>query len=218
MLAASDDSVMPDDVRFRDAFKLPLVRAVMPACAAVAVGLGALFSLGIVFVREVLHASDAEFGVLIALFGIGAACGLGVLALRRGHDPLVETRLGVAVIGVVVTVFSLVGSVGLAFIGATAFGAAAAFTLASGMGALQSRLDGHERVLAFAAFHVVIRLGLGLAAIAAGLAGDLLSDVRWPLVGELEPSRVVLLSSGLLVILSSSLVRLRESPPSGGSE
>ena len=218
MLAASDDSVMPDGVRFRDAFKLPLVRAVMPACAAVAVGLGALFSLGIVFVREVLHASDAEFGVLIALFGIGAACGLGVLALRRGHDPLVETRLGVAVIGVVVTVFSLVGSVGLAFIGATAFGAAAAFTLASGMGALQSRLDGHERVLAFAAFHVVIRLGLGLAAIAAGLAGDLLSDVRWPLVGELEPSRVVLLSSGLLVILSSSLVRLRESPPSGGSE
>jgi len=183
----------------------------------VALGLGALFSLGIVFVREVLHASDAEFGVLIALFGIGAACGLGVLALRRGRDPLVETRLGVAVIGGVVAVFSLVGSVWLAFIGATAFGAAAAFTLASGMGALQSRLEGHERVLAFAAFHVVIRLGLGLAAIGAGLAGELLGDVRWPWVGVLEPSRVVLLSSGLLVILSSSLVRLRESPESGGS-
>ena len=217
MLAASDDALIPEDVRFRDAFKLPLVRAVMPACAAVALGLGALFSLGIVFVREVLHASDAEFGVLIALFGIGAACGLGVLALRRGRDPLVETRLGVAVIGGVVAVFSLVGSVWLAFIGATAFGAAAAFTLASGMGALQSRLEGHERVLAFAAFHVVIRLGLGLAAIGAGLAGELLGDVRWPWVGVLEPSRVVLLSSGLLVILSSSLVRLRESPESGGS-
>lgn len=217
MLGASDDAVMPDDVRFRDAFRLPLVRAVLPAAAAVALGLGALFSLGIVFVREVLDASDAEFGALIALFGIGAAAGLGLLLLRRGHDPLVETRLGVAAIGLVVAGFSLAGSVWVAFAGATAFGAAAAYALSSGMGALQSRLDGHERVLAFAAFHVVIRLGLGLAAIGAGLAGDLLGDVRWPWVGALEPSRVVLLCSGLLVLLSSLLVRVRESPGSGGA-
>lgn len=217
MLRASDDAVMPDDVRFRDAFRLPLVRAVIPAAAAVALGLGALFSLGIVFVREVLDASDAEFGALIALFGIGAAAGLGLLLLRRGHDPLVETRLGVAAIGLVVAGFSLAGSVWVAFAGATAFGAAAAYALSSGMGALQSRLDGHERVLAFAAFHVVIRLGLGLAAIGAGLAGDLLGDVRWPWVGALEPSRVVLLCSGVLVLLSSLLVRVRESPDSGGA-
>ncbi len=68
-------------VRFLDAFKIPLVRAVMPAAFAVALGLGALFSLGIVFVHDVLHASDAEFGVLIALFGVGAVGGL--VALQR---------------------------------------------------------------------------------------------------------------------------------------
>jgi predicted MFS family arabinose efflux permease len=195
--------------RFREAFRIPLVRAVMPATAAVALGLGALFSIGIVFVQDVLHASDTEFGVLIALFGVGAVAGLGVLQLRRGHDLVVDTRLGVAAIGAIIAVFSLVGNVWLAFAGATVFGAAAAFTLASGMGAIQSHLDGQQRVLAFAAFHVVIRLGLGLAAIGAGLAGDLLTDVRWPLVGELEPSRVVLLSSGLLVLVVSSLVRVR---------
>ena len=217
MLGSVDGAgVIPDDVRFRDAFRLPLVRAVLPATTAVAIGLGALFSLGIVFVREVLDASDAEFGVLIALFGVGAAAGLGVLQLRRGHDPLSETRLGVAVIGGVVAVFSLVPTIWIAFIGAVGFGAAAAFTLASGMGALQSRLDGHERVLAFAAFHVVIRLGLGLAAIGAGLAGDLVGDVRWPLVGTLEASRLVLLCSGLVVLLSSGLVRLRDRPGPGG--
>ena len=76
------------------------------------------------------------------------------------------------------------------------------------MGAIQSRLDGRERVLAFAAFHVVLRVGLGISAIAAGVAGDLLANVRWPLVGTLEPSRVVLLCAGLLVVLSSLLVRL----------
>jgi len=198
-----------ESVRFRDSFRIPLVRAVMPATAAVALGLGALFSLGIVFVHDVLHASDAEFGVLIALFGVGATGGLGLLQLRRGHDPIHETRLGVAAIGGIVAVFSLSTSVWLAFGGATAFGAAAAFTLSSGMGALQSNLDGHQRVLAFAAFHVVIRVGLALAAIGAGLAGDLLHDVKWPFVGTLEPSRVVLLSSGLLVVLVSALVRVK---------
>ncbi len=212
MLGSPDGrGIVPDDARFRDAFRLPLVRAVMPAAAAVAIGLGALFSLGIVFVREVLDASDAEFGVLIALFGVGAAGGLGVLQLRRGHDPLTETRLGVGVIGAVVAVFSLVPSIGLAFAGAVGFGTAAAFTLASGMGALQSRLDGHERVLAFAAFHVVIRLGLGLAAVGAGVAGDLVGAVRWPIVGTLEAPRLVLLCSGLVVLASAGLVRLRDS-------
>jgi predicted MFS family arabinose efflux permease len=204
---SSDD----ESVRFRDSFRIPLVRAVMPATAAVALGLGALFSLGIVFVHDVLHASDAEFGVLIALFGVGATGGLGLLQLRRGHDPIHETRLGVAAIGGIVAVFSLSTSVWVAFGGATAFGAAAAFTLSSGMGALQSNLDGHQRVLAFAAFHVVIRVGLALAAIGAGLAGDLLNDVKWPFVGTLEPSRVVLLSSGLLVVLVSALVRVKPS-------
>jgi dTMP kinase len=212
MLAADGTEAPPEDVRFLEAFRIPLVRAVMPAAAAVALGLGALFSLGIVFVREVLGASDTEFGVLIALFGVGAAFGLLVLHLRRGRDPLVETRLGVAAIGCIVAAFSLAGSVWVAYIGATAFGAAAAYSLSSGMGALQARLDGHQRILAFAAFHVVIRIGLSLAAIGAGLAGDLLNDVRWPWIGELEPSRVVLLCSGTLVVLSSALVRLRESP------
>lgn len=218
MLGSPDGrGVVPEDARFRDAFRLPLVRAVMPATAAVAIGLGALFSLGIVFVREVLDASDAEFGVLIAIFGVGAAGGLGILHLRRGHDPLAETRRGVAVIGAVVAVFSLVPTIWLAFAGAVGFGAAAAFTLASGMGALQSRLDGHERVLAFAAFHVVIRLGLGLAAVGAGAAGDLVGEVRWPLVGTLEAPRLVLLCSGLVVLVSAGLVRLPDSPQPRGS-
>ena len=213
----SVDAPGEEPVRFRAALRIPLVRAVLPATAAVALGLGALFSLGIVFVREVLDASDTEFGLLIALFGVGAVGGLGVLVLRRGRDPVHETRLGVAVIGTVVAAFSLAGSLGLAFLGAVGFGAAAAFTLASGMGALQSKLDGDRRVVAFAVFHVVIRVGLGVAAIAAGLAGDLLGPVHWPVVGDLAPSRLVLLCSGLLILASSVLVR-EHAPPDPGPE
>jgi predicted MFS family arabinose efflux permease len=194
-------------VRFRDAFKIPLVRAVLPGTIAVAVGLGALFSLGIEFVRKVLHASNAEFGVLVALFGVGAAIGLALLQRIRGLDQLRAARLGVAALGAIVAGFSLAPAIWLAFLGATAFGASAAWTLASGMGVLQSRLDGQERIIAFAAFHIVIRSGLALAAVGAGAAGELVGSVRWPVVGTLEPSRLVLLCSGLLVLASSTRVR-----------
>ena len=199
----------PTDLRFRDAFKIPLVAAVMPAALAVSLGLGALFSLGIVFVRDVLNASDAEFGVLIALFGVGAVVGLVALQRLPAGDLLARTRVGVAFIGVVVAVFSLAPALWAALFGAVAFGAGAAFSLAAGMGAIQSSLDGRERVLAFAAFHVVLRVGLATAAVGAGIAGDLLADVRWPVVGTLEPARVVLLSAGILVFASSALVRVR---------
>jgi hypothetical protein len=91
------------------------------------------------------------------------------------------------------------------------FGAGAAYALSAVMGAIQSRLDGQSRVLAFTAFHVVLRVALALSAIGAGIAGDVLAEVRWPLVGTLESSRVVLLCAGLFVVLSSLLVRLPSS-------
>jgi MFS family permease len=194
--------------RFIDAFRIPLVRAVTPAALAVALGLGALFSLGIVFVHDVLHASDVEFGALIAMFGVGAALGLVVLQRMPHGDLLARTRFGVAYIGAVIAVFSLSTTLWLAWLGAAAFGAGAAYALSAGMGAIQSLLDGRSRVLAFTAFHVVLRVGLGLSAIGAGVAGDLIANVKWPLVGTLEPSRLVLLCAGVLVVLSSLLVHL----------
>jgi hypothetical protein len=162
-------------------------------------------------VRDVLHASDAEFGVLIALFGVGAVVGLVTLQRLPPGDLLARTRVGVAAIGIIVAVFSLAPALWAALFGAVAFGAGAAFSLAAGMGAIQSSLDGRERVLAFTAFHVVLRVGLAVAAVGAGIAGDLLADVRWPVVGTLEPSRVVLLCAGILVFASSALVRVRGS-------
>jgi predicted MFS family arabinose efflux permease len=195
-------------VRFSRAFRIPLVRTVLPASLSVALGLGALFSLGIVFVQDVLGASDTQFGVLIALFGVGAAGGLALLQARRGLDPVAETQLGVAAIGLVIAAFSLAGSLVVAFLGAALFGAAAAFTLASGMGALQSRLAGDERVAAFAVFHVVIRVGLALSAVAAGAVGGVIGPVRWPVVGTLAPSRIVLLGAGVLILATAPFVRL----------
>lgn len=191
---------------FRDALRVPLVRAMLPAAATVTIGIGALFSTGVSFVEKVLGASPAEFGVLIALFGMGA--GLGLAAHRwGGSDSLNQVRFGLVLVGGLMVVISLVAQLWIAFIAAIGFGAAVSATLVAAIGVVQKRTAGRQRDLAFTAFHVVLRTGLALSAVAAGAAVDLVSGVGWPVVGALAPARVVLLSAGLCVLLSSLAVR-----------
>ena len=195
-----DISVSPS--RFRDAWSVPLVRRILPATAAAAVGLGALFSLGIKLVQEELEASDIEFGVLIALFGCGAGIGLALAHKSQHVDLLVLTRRGALVMGALVALMSQSPTVWLTFLGAVGFGAGATVALTSGMSALQVRIpQEEERVLAFSAFHVVIRIGLGAAALGAGAIGDGLNGAGLP------GTRSVLLASGLLVLASAATVR-----------
>ncbi|MDQ3877101.1 MAG: MFS transporter [Actinomycetota bacterium] len=191
---------------FHEAFRIPLVRKVLAPTAAIVLGLGALFSLGIVFVENVLGASQTQFGVLIALFGVGAMAGLGLTKFRP-ENRLADMRLGVMLCGSMIIVVGLAPSLLLAFIGSIGFGAGVSYALASGMTYLQQSLRGEERVLAFTAFHILIRAGLGLGAIGAGLAGQLIGAVDWPVVGSLEPARVVLSCSGALGVLSAYVVQ-----------
>jgi hypothetical protein len=185
--------------RFRDALRLPLVRRLAPVAAVVAFGLGALFSIGIVWVNDVLGASDTEFGLLVACFGVGAAGGLLILRqIERRDLALIRTLL--ILLGGVVATMSQAPAIGLALLGALGFGGLCAMVLATSMELLQEHLGDRDRLLGFAVFHVVIRAGLALAAIGAGIASDVLDRVSWPLLGRLESSQVVLLSSGLLVV------------------
>ena len=185
--------------RFRDALRLPLVRRLAPVAAVVAFGLGALFSIGIVWVNDVLGASDTEFGLLVACFGVGAAGGLLILRqIERRDLALIRTLL--ILLGAVVATMSQAPAIGLALLGALGFGGLCAMVLATSMELLQENLGDRDRLLGFAVFHVVIRAGLALAAIGAGIASDVLDRVTWPVLGRLDSSQVVLLSSGLLVV------------------
>ncbi|MYE67004.1 MAG: MFS transporter [Acidimicrobiia bacterium] len=202
--------------RLRDAAQVPLVRTVMPAAAAVALGLGALFSLGLSLVREELGASDLEFGILIAIFGVGA--GAGLIIVTRLARPLLEiTRYGTLGMGALVATMSLSPLLWLTYLGAFGFGLAATVALTSGMTALQSGTDDSQRGVAFAAFHMVIRMALGLAAAVAGAIGDALSAVRIFNTWTLSGTRLVLLASGILVVASAAAVRLvpRHRPDTG---
>jgi hypothetical protein len=102
---------------------------------------------------------------------------------------------------------SLARTVLTAFIGAAAFGAATALVLAAGMSALQTSLEGSDRILAFTAFHVVTRVSLSASAIAAGVAADLISPVHVIILGTMEPARIVLFAAGVAVVASAAALR-----------
>ena len=200
--AISDSDISVSPSRLRDAWSVPLVRRILPATAAAAIGLGALFSLGIKLVQEELNASDIEYGILIVLFGAGAGVGLALTHKSRHVDLLVLTRRGALVMGALVALMSQSPTVWLTFLGAAGFGAGATVALTSGMSALQARIPREdERVLAFSAFHVVIRIGLGAAALGAGAIGDGLNGAGLP------GTRSVLMASGLIVLASAATVR-----------
>ncbi len=144
--------------------------------------------------------------MLIALFGLGAAAGLALLQWSHA-DSYSALRLAVVSLGIIISTMSLSPSVLLAFVGATAFGGAAAVAVTSSMSYLQQELRGRELVLAFTAFHVVIRGGLALAAIGAGAAADLVGRTHWPLFGDVPSTRVVLFFSGCVVLISGLALR-----------
>ncbi len=199
--------------RLRDAARVPLVRSVMPAAAAVALGLGALFSLGISLVREELDASTLEFGVLIAIFGVGA--GVGLITVTRLKRPLLSvTHYAVLAMGALVACMSISPVLWLTYLGALGFGAAATLALTTGMTVLQAGTSDAQRVVAFAAFHVVIRVAMGLAAAVAGVVGDALNRTVFFNTWTLSGTRLVLLASGILVVLGAVAMRTA----SGGHE
>jgi MFS family permease len=196
------------EIAFLRALKLPLVRTTLPPVLGVAIGLGSLFSVGIDFVRQTLRASDTQFGVLIILFGVGAAGGMAVLQVRRPRQPLRVLRPGVTVIGLVLAGMALAPDLVAAFGGAVLFGAAASYSMVSGMTGVQTSLtDDTDRQLCFAALHVGMRLALVTGAIGAGVAEAIVRGVHVPGFGALGPPRIVLFCSGVVVTAGAWVMR-----------
>jgi MFS family permease len=111
--------------------------------------------------------------------------------------------------GTVIALMSLASNLWLSYLGAVLFAFFTAASLATAMGVLQEALPAGDRVRAFAVFHVLIRIGLALAAVGAALAADLVGAVNWPLVGRLPPVRLVLGCSGAAVAVVAVALRAR---------
>ncbi len=205
----SRDSNRDGEMRFRDALSIALVRSALIPIAAVAAGLGAVFSVGIVFVQDTLGAGDIDFALLIILFGAGALLGLGLIQVIASDNPFRDMRLGVLSLGIILALIGLSPTVTAALLGAVGFGAAAVASIVSAISGLQMSLAEAERLLAFTAFHIAVRVALGIGALVAGGAADLLNRV-----GVSEPTRLVLGGAGVLVAVGVVTVWGRLDAPS----
>jgi dTMP kinase len=189
------------------ALRIPVVRSILPGVVTVAAGLGALFSLGVPFVRDVLGAGGLQFGLLVALFGLGATIGIGALWRFGGVGPVTRIRLAVAVQGLVTAAMGVLATVGWAFAGAVVFGAGATAALVSAVTLIQETLAGTRRTLALTAFHAALRFGLAGSAMIAGAAADVVGRFPADGLGTVAPARAVLVASGLVVLAGSAIIR-----------
>jgi predicted MFS family arabinose efflux permease len=190
----------------RAALTLPIVRAVMPATVTAVIGIGALFSLGVVFVRQVLHASTGEFGGMVALFGVGGVAGWAFLQRQKNGPTLATIKLATGAMGVILAVMSLLSHVVLAYLAAIPFGAAGAAALVASLTYVQEALTGDQRVLGLTVYHVVLRVGMSIAAIGGGLAAQWVSPVRLPLLGTLQPAALVMFCAGVVMFLGAAAI------------
>lgn len=203
-------------MRLRDALDIDIVRMVLPAAAGASLGLGALFSVGIVLVQDVLRASHAAFGLLIVAFGVGASLGVLVVQKRAGSPQLRWARDGIRIAGLSIIAISVLPNLALAYLAAVVLGGSVSYGLVGGISFLQSALEGTDRVLAFTVFHVAIRLSLGLAALATGVAADVVPDVEVGALGTVASARLVLAGAGAVVVAATARVGIEAAAPSGG--
>jgi MFS family permease len=205
-----------ESLRLREVFKYPVARTVVQATLVAVLGLGALFSLGAVFVDQTVGAGPVGFGALVAMFGVGAATGLAASRLLSGRARAAQLRVAVALQGAMIVSMTIVAILPLTLVGAAVFGAAVTSALINAIGLLQDSLTGAERDLALSAFHLTLRGGLALSALLAGAAADLVGELPIPWIGTLRPEQIVLLGAGTIVILSGFALRPSAAGPSDG--
>jgi dTMP kinase len=172
-----DHAAVEREPRFMEsityAWTHPFARSLLLGAAVGCMGGGSLYAVGIGYVKEVLGArSDAAFGLLMALFGIGMIAGVIALqVLVKSEEKPWMLRMALVVTGGIMIGMSFVQVALLAFILAGFFGAAFGILFVIVVTMMQERVQDQDRGKAFAAFHAISRIFLVLGAgVAAGIA------------------------------------------------
>ncbi len=154
------------------AWRDPFMRSFTAAIAAGTLGGGTLFTVGVIYVKEVLGGSDTEFGFLMALFGTGMLLGIvGLQFIARVRAKGVIFKISVLFSGGTMIWMALITVMPLAYLDAVVFGASFSILFMTGITLVQEVVPDENRGKAFAAFHSISRVFLVLgAALGAALA------------------------------------------------
>lgn len=120
---------------------------------------GALFAIGIPYVKTTLHASDSIFGGLVALWGVGMAAGAFVAqrSQRRESDLF---RLGLGGSGLILIFMALFPQAWIALVVSIGFGAGLSVAMVLGITVAQRTATPDVRGRVMSAIHILTRLCL----------------------------------------------------------
>lgn len=195
------------------AYRNRFMRTLTAALAVGTLGGGALFSVGVVYVHEVLRGDDTTFGFLMALFGLGMLGGIVALQfVSRLKAKWLIFKTGLITAGGTLIWMSLITVIYMAYVAALIFGAAFSILFITGITMVQEVIEDENRGKAFAVFHSVSRvfllLGAGLAAGLAAMVGDFVLNLGFYHL-HVWGTTLSMLAAGLL-IASVAFLPLRE--------
>jgi dTMP kinase len=158
------------------AVRNPFARSLLLGAAMGCIGGGSLYAVGIGYVKQVLGAtSDAAFGFLMALFGIGMIIGIVMLQIMVKHEEKPwMMRVSLLVAGGIMVSMSIVQWLPIVYMLAAFFGAAFGVLFLVAITMVQEKIEDRDRGKAFAAFHAVTRIFL---VVGAGLSGAIATIV-----------------------------------------
>jgi dTMP kinase len=165
-------------------------------------GGGVLFAVGIAYIHDTLGGSDVDFGWLAALWGLGAAMGLGLvrLLIRERGMPLVFVSAVVLCSGVLV-LMAVVPEQWLAFIAALVFGAAFSVAITTAFTMAQRVAEDRIRGRIMGAVQMLFRVGLGAGALGMGAVARSVGPID---VGiRLDGNQIGMLAGGGIILLGA---------------
>lgn len=165
---------------------------------------GALFSLGIPYVKSTLGASDSVFGALIALWGVGMAGGAYV-ATRTTWREGEMFRLSLGMCGAILISMAVLPATWLALLLAVAFGGGLASVLVLGITLAQRTAPPDVRGRVMAAVHVLARIFLIAGAVAVGGMAAVLD--RTQLLPGWDGNRYAFLLAGATMIAGGATAK-----------
>jgi dTMP kinase len=166
-------------------------------------GGGVLFAVGIGYIKETLHGTDASFGWLAALWGVGMGIGLGVVRLlvkKRGEAP--TFLAAVTMCGGVLIFMALVPVLWLAFLASIVFGATFSVAIVLALTLAQEVAEDRIRGRIMGGVQMLFRVGLGAGALGIGALAHSIHEVRF--IVTVDGNQVGLLAGGGLILLGAA--------------
>ncbi len=178
----------------------PMLRSLSAGLIVSMFGGGVLFAIGIAYIHVTLSGTDADFGWLAALWGLGMGIGLGGVRffVKDRGAPFVFIA-SVLACGAVLILMALLPFLALAFGAAVVFGAAFSMAITVALSMAQQVTEDRIRGRIMAGVQMLFRVGLGAGALGMGALAYKIGQVT--LGVTLDGNQVGMLSGGVVILL-----------------